>query len=79
MKDLRNVGDSGFTALRKGLDERKRKYILKAISLLAPRDVPAKVVETDGLDDAELTVCESQEWIKTAFSIYLRHDELAKC
>jgi hypothetical protein len=78
VKDLHQIGDSGLTALRKGLEERKRKYILKAVALLAPSDVPAKVVEVDGVDDAELVVCGSHGWINTAFATYLRHDNLAK-
>lgn len=78
VKDLQQIGDSGFSRLKHGLEERKRKHILKAIALLAPSNIPAKVLEIDGPDDAELVLCESSGWIKTAFALYLRHDSLAK-
>lgn len=76
VKDLRKIEASGLAALKRGLEERKRKHILKAIALLSPSDIPAKVVEVDGLDDAELAIFESRGWTCPSFSIYLRHSDL---
>ena len=74
VKDLRRVEGEGLTMLRQGYEERKRKLILKAVALLAPSDIPAKVVEVDGVDDAELAVCQAGGWLNSALSIYLRHE-----
>ena len=54
VKDIEFLKTEGLTALKRGLDNRKRKFILKAVSLLVPSDVPAKVLEVDGVDDSEL-------------------------
>ena len=74
---LRRVEDSGLARLRQGYEERKRKFILKAIALLAPSDVPAKVVEVDGVDDAELLIYQDKGWLKSALAIYLRTEDVA--
>ena len=74
VKDLRRVEGEGLTMLRQGYEERKRKLILKAVALLAPSDIPAKVIEVDGVDDAELAVCQAGGWLNSALSIYLRHE-----
>ena len=66
-----------MTKLKKGFEERKRKLILKAIALLAPSDIPAKVLEVDGVDDAELVICQEKGWLNTALAIYLRHDDVS--
>ena len=77
VKDLGRTDGAGMPGLMRGLEERKRKYILKAVALLAPSDIPAKVVEVDGLDDAELSVCQAKEWLNSALAIYLRHEDVS--
>ncbi|KAI9240546.1 MAG: hypothetical protein BYD32DRAFT_484825 [Podila humilis] len=77
VKDVRLVSDVGQTILKRGLEERKRKHILKALALLAPSDVPAKVIEIDGVDDAELSVCKAEGWLNSALAIYLRHGDIS--
>ena len=78
VKDLQRVEDQGLAKLKQGYEERKRKLILKAIALLAPSDVPAKVMEVDGVDDAELTLCQSKGWLQSALAIYLRHEDVSE-
>src|SRR5882757_8716536 len=77
VKDLRQVQEGAFSTLRRGYEERKRKLILKAVALLAPSDIPAKVVEVDGVDDAELCVLREKGSLDGALAIYLRHDLVA--
>jgi hypothetical protein len=77
VKDLRRIEGEGLSLLRQGYEERKRKFILKAVALLAPSDIPAKVVEVDGVDDAELMVCQAKGWLNGALAIYLRHDHVS--
>lgn len=78
VKEVQQIGLGGQTNLRQGLEERKRKLILKAITLLAPSDVPAKVLEIDGVDDAELLVCLAKGWLNKALAIYLRQDNVSE-
>ncbi|KAF8531944.1 hypothetical protein BDD12DRAFT_902670 [Trichophaea hybrida] len=78
VQDVQLIGVEGQTMLRRGLEERKRKLILKAIALLAPSDVPTKVLEVDGVDDAELLICRAKGWLNKALAIYLRHDSVSK-
>ena len=74
VNDLRRVEGEGLTMLRHGYEARKRKLILKAVALLAPSNIPAKVIEVDGVDDAELALCQAKGWLNSALSIYLRHE-----
>lgn len=78
VKDLRQVQEGPFSTLRRGYEERKRKLILKAVALLAPSDIPAKVVEVDGVDDTELCVLREKGSLDSALAIYLRHDLVAE-
>src|SRR5277367_4313149 len=73
----RDVEKSGLATLKAGFAERRRKLILKAVTLLAPSDIPAKVLEVDGVDDAELVICQERGWLNTAFAIYLRQDDVS--
>jgi hypothetical protein len=73
VKDVQRIEGAGLGILRQGYEERKRRLILKAVTLLAPSDVPAKVVEVDGFDDAELIICRERGWLESALAIYLRH------
>ena len=73
VKDVERIDGAGLGMLRQGYEERKRRLILKAVTLLAPSDVPAKVVEVDGVDDAELIICKDRGWLESALAIYLRH------
>ena len=76
VNDLRRIEGEleGLTILRQGYEERNRQRILKAVALLAPSDIPAKVIEVDGVDDAELAVCQAKGWLDSALSTYLRHE-----
>src|SRR5205809_1542809 len=78
VKDIQQLRTEGQSRLRRGLEERKRKLILKAIALLAPSDIPAKVLEVDGVDDAELLVCQEEGWLDKALGLYLRHESVSE-
>jgi len=74
VKDVRQLEGAGLNFLRQGYEERRRKLILKAVTLLAPSDIPAKVVEVDGVDDAELIISRDRGWLESALAIYLRNE-----
>ena len=73
---IRLAGSSAAPRLARALEERKRRLILKAIALLARSDIPAKVVEVDGLDDAELLAIKDKGYLKNALAIFFRQQEL---
>ena len=77
VKDVQSVKDQGLSKLKQGYEERKRKLILKAIALLAPSDIPAKVIEVDGVDDAELLLCQEEGWLQSALAVYLRQEDVS--
>jgi len=78
VKDVHLVGSEVTSVLRMGLENRRRKLILKAIALLAPSDIPAKVVEVDGVDDAELLILRDMGHLEEALAIYFRHDSVSQ-